>query len=127
MESPTASKTEYVEDRVARRDMRQPLSQAQRARVWEIREESRSPPMPFPEGLSPELHRASTCEELLKLLIEKVSLFIGKLGYDPENITVPLSTLHSSKGLDSPEAEVLLVASRRDQSLVDSGMRLRPE
>jgi hypothetical protein len=42
----------------------------------------------FREGPSPELYRAGTREDLLKLLIEKVSLFIEKLGYDPENITV---------------------------------------
>jgi hypothetical protein len=42
----------------------------------------------FREGPSPELYRAATREELLKLLVEKVSLFIDKLGYDPENITV---------------------------------------
>ena len=46
-------KTEYMEDRVARRDMRQPLSQAQRARVWEIREESRSPLTPSPRAFRP--------------------------------------------------------------------------
>jgi hypothetical protein len=42
----------------------------------------------FREGPSPELYRAGTREDLLKLLIEKVSLFIEKLGYDPENVTV---------------------------------------
>jgi superfamily I DNA/RNA helicase len=42
----------------------------------------------FREGPSPELYRAGTREDLLKLLIEKVGLFIDKLGYDPENITV---------------------------------------
>jgi superfamily I DNA/RNA helicase len=42
----------------------------------------------FREGPSPELYRASTREELLKLLVEKASLFIDKLGYDPENITI---------------------------------------
>jgi predicted TIM-barrel fold metal-dependent hydrolase len=42
----------------------------------------------FREGPPPELYRAVTREELLKLLMEKVSLFIDKLGYDPENITV---------------------------------------
>jgi hypothetical protein len=42
----------------------------------------------FREGPSPELYSAGTREDLLKLLIEKVSLFIEKLGYDPENITV---------------------------------------
>jgi hypothetical protein len=42
----------------------------------------------FREGPSPELYRASTREELHKLLVEKASLFIDKLGYDPENITI---------------------------------------
>ncbi len=42
----------------------------------------------FREGPSPELYRAGTREDLLKLLVEKASLFIEKLGYDPENITV---------------------------------------
>ncbi len=42
----------------------------------------------FREGPAPELYRAGTREELLKLLVEKLSLFIDKLGYDPENITV---------------------------------------
>jgi hypothetical protein len=42
----------------------------------------------FREGPSPELYRAATREELLKCMVEKVSLFIDKLGYDPENITV---------------------------------------
>ena len=42
----------------------------------------------FREGPAPELYRAATREELLKLLVEKVSLFIEKLGYDPENVTV---------------------------------------
>jgi superfamily I DNA/RNA helicase len=42
----------------------------------------------FREGPTPELYRAATREDLLKLLIEKASLFIEKLGYDPENITI---------------------------------------
>lgn len=42
----------------------------------------------FREGPAPELYRAATREDLLKLLIEKASLFIEKLGYDPENITI---------------------------------------
>jgi hypothetical protein len=42
----------------------------------------------FREGPSPELYRASIREELLKLLVEKASLFIDKLGYEPDNITV---------------------------------------
>ena len=42
----------------------------------------------FREGPAPELYRASSRDDLLKILVEKVSLFIDKLGYDPENITV---------------------------------------
>jgi hypothetical protein len=42
----------------------------------------------FREGPSPELYSARTREELLGLLVEKAGLFIDKLGYDPENITV---------------------------------------
>ena len=42
----------------------------------------------FREGPAPELYRAGSREELLKLLIEKASLFIDKLAYDPENVTV---------------------------------------
>ncbi len=42
----------------------------------------------FREGPTPEFYRAASRDELLKLLVEKVSLFIDKLGYDPENITV---------------------------------------
>ena len=42
----------------------------------------------FREGPAPELYRAGSREELLKLLIEKASLFIEKLGYDPENVTI---------------------------------------
>jgi superfamily I DNA/RNA helicase len=42
----------------------------------------------FREGPSPELYAARSREDLLGLLIEKASLFIDKLGYDPENITV---------------------------------------
>jgi hypothetical protein len=42
----------------------------------------------FREGPAPELYRAATREELLRLLVEKASLFIEKLGYDPENVTI---------------------------------------
>ena len=42
----------------------------------------------FREGPAPELYTARSREELAGLLVEKTSLFIEKLGYDPENITV---------------------------------------
>jgi len=42
----------------------------------------------FREGPSPEIYRAGSREELLGLLLEKASLFIEKLAYDPENVTI---------------------------------------
>jgi len=42
----------------------------------------------FREGPAPELYTARSREELAGLLVEKTSLFIEKLGYDPENLTV---------------------------------------
>jgi hypothetical protein len=42
----------------------------------------------FREGPAPELYAARTREELMGLVVEKAGLFIDKLGYDPENITI---------------------------------------
>jgi hypothetical protein len=42
----------------------------------------------FREGPVPELYTAVTREELARLLLRKASLFIDRLGYDPENLTV---------------------------------------
>jgi hypothetical protein len=42
----------------------------------------------FREGPAPELYTAATRAELIGLLLRKASLFIERLGYDPENITV---------------------------------------
>jgi hypothetical protein len=42
----------------------------------------------FRDGPVPELHMAPSREELARLLLRKASLFIERLGYDPENITV---------------------------------------
>jgi DNA helicase IV len=42
----------------------------------------------FREGPVPELYTAATREELARLLLRKASLFIDRLGYDPENLTV---------------------------------------
>jgi DNA helicase IV len=42
----------------------------------------------FREGPVPELYTAATREELARLLLRKASLFIERLGYDPENLTV---------------------------------------
>ena len=42
----------------------------------------------FREGPVPELYTADTAEELRTLLVEKISVFIEELGYDPENICI---------------------------------------
>jgi hypothetical protein len=42
----------------------------------------------FRRGPPPELSLAATREELARLLLRKAALFIDRLGYDPENITV---------------------------------------
>ncbi len=42
----------------------------------------------FRDGPVPELYTAATRGELARLLLRKASLFIERLGYDPENITV---------------------------------------
>lgn len=42
----------------------------------------------FREGPVPELYTAPTREALMRLLLRKASLFIERLGYDPENIAV---------------------------------------
>lgn len=42
----------------------------------------------FREGPIPELYTAATRDELMRLLLRKAALFIDRLGYDPENLTV---------------------------------------
>jgi hypothetical protein len=42
----------------------------------------------FRTGPPPELSLAATREELARLLLRKAALFIDRLGYDPENITI---------------------------------------
>ena len=42
----------------------------------------------FREGPSPELYLAPTPRELARLLLRKAALFMDRLGYDPENLTV---------------------------------------
>ncbi|MGA2478041.1 MAG: UvrD-helicase domain-containing protein [Spirochaetia bacterium] len=42
----------------------------------------------FREGPVPELYMAPSREELARLLLRKAALFIDRLGYDPENLTV---------------------------------------
>ena len=42
----------------------------------------------FREGPGPELYTAPTRQDLMRLLLRKASLFIERLGYDPENLAV---------------------------------------
>jgi DNA helicase IV len=42
----------------------------------------------FREGPVPELYTAPTRQDLMRLLLRKASLFIERLGYDPENLAV---------------------------------------
>jgi len=42
----------------------------------------------FRDGPIPELYLAGTRDELARLLVRKASLFVDRLGYDPENLTV---------------------------------------
>ena len=42
----------------------------------------------FREGPAPELYMAPSREELARLLLRKAALFMDRLGYDPENLTV---------------------------------------
>lgn len=42
----------------------------------------------FREGPVPELYAAPTRQDLMRLLLRKASLFIERLGYDPENLAV---------------------------------------
>ncbi len=45
-------------------------------------------PFAFREGPIPELYTAGSPEELVRLLAEKLSIFVAELGYDPENLCI---------------------------------------
>jgi superfamily I DNA/RNA helicase len=45
-------------------------------------------PFPFREGPPPELYTARSVEELQRLLLEKIRLFLEELGYDAENLCI---------------------------------------
>jgi len=61
---------------------------ADRYRALTRREEDEPNPQAFREGPVPELYTAATREELDRLLLARVALFVDTLGYDPENVTV---------------------------------------
>ncbi|HUX20399.1 MAG TPA: UvrD-helicase domain-containing protein, partial [Spirochaetia bacterium] len=45
-------------------------------------------PFAFREGPPPELYLADTEEELLELMMRKVTLFVDDIGYEPENVAI---------------------------------------
>ncbi len=45
-------------------------------------------PFPFREGPPPELYTARSAEELQRLLLEKIRVFLEELGYDAENLCI---------------------------------------
>ena len=45
-------------------------------------------PFPFREGPVPECYTAGSMDELKRLLLEKILVFIEELGYDPENLCI---------------------------------------
>jgi hypothetical protein len=53
-----------------------------------IEEDDAAGTVAFRDGPAPELYTAANRAELIGLLLRKASLFIERLGYDPENITV---------------------------------------
>jgi hypothetical protein len=57
-------------------------------RLSGLEEEEAAATTAFREGPIPELYMAPTREELARLLLRKAALFIDRLGYDPENITI---------------------------------------
>jgi hypothetical protein len=61
---------------------------ADRYRALTRREEEEPNPQAFREGPVPELYTAATRDEMDRLLLARVALFVDTLGYDPENVTV---------------------------------------
>jgi hypothetical protein len=61
---------------------------ADRYRALTRREEEEPNPQAFREGPVPELYAAATRDEMDRLLLARVALFVDTLGYDPENVTV---------------------------------------
>ena len=61
---------------------------ADRYRALTRGEEEEPNPQAFREGPVPELYTAATRDEMDRLLLARVALFVDTLGYDPENVTV---------------------------------------
>jgi len=84
-------------------------------------------PFPFREGPPPELYTAASVEELQRLLLEKIRVFLEELGYDAENLCIlvprkceiePLRRVLEQAGLE-------LEAIREEQFSFRSTGRLR--
>jgi len=77
----------------------------------------------FREGPVPELYTAATREELARLLLRKASLFIDRLGYDPENLTVLAPTKTDLVTI----GDMLGHAGYRHANIRDEGFTFREE
>ena len=63
------------------------LAEAYR-RQSRLEDEEAEATVAFRDGPAPELYLAPTRQELARLLLRKAALFMDRLGYDPENLTV---------------------------------------
>ncbi|HVP18222.1 MAG TPA: UvrD-helicase domain-containing protein [Spirochaetia bacterium] len=63
------------------------ITEAYRA-LCGLEDEEGAGTMAFREGPAPELYTAPSRDALMRLLLRKASLFIERLGYDPENVAV---------------------------------------
>jgi hypothetical protein len=88
---------------------------ADRYRALTRREEEEPNPQAFREGPVPELYTAATRDELDRLLMARVALFVDTLGYDPENVTV----LAPTRGDVARVGQLLERAGRRWVSIRD--------
>lgn len=77
----------------------------------------------FREGPIPELYTAASREELARLLLRKASLFIDRLGYDPENLTVLAPTKTDLVTI----GDMLGHAGYRHANIRDEGFTFREE
>ncbi len=88
---------------------------ADRYRALSRREEEDPNPHAFREGPVPELYTAATRDELDRLLMARVALFVDTLGYDPENVAV----LAPTRGDVARVAQLLERSGRRGISIRD--------
>ena len=90
---------------------------ADRYRALTRREEEEPNPQAFREGPVPELYTAATRDEMDRLLLARVALFVDTLGYDPENVTV----LAPTRGDVARIGQLLSRAGRTVANIHDEG------